>query len=171
MITEEYRRILEQEHAKKPWGTMAYMMGETIDQWRRRVGTEQVLDYGCGSNHGYRTWLNEQNISIDLQEYDPGIAEYSKWPEPADLVICIDVLEHVEPQYVDRVLDHLKILAGQAVLLTVTTTLAKRVLSNGWNAHISTHNPTWWQREFESRWRTHKIHVMPDGVRFWGWRL
>ena len=45
-------------------------------------------------------------VRIDYRPYDPAFPEYGE-PRGADLVCCIDVLEHIEPDLLDNVLDDL----------------------------------------------------------------
>jgi len=53
--------------------------------------------------------------------YDPVFPEYGE-PRPADLVCCIDVLEHIEPDLVDNVI---------LELARVTTNLGLESSDNG----------------------------------------
>ena len=55
------------------------------------IDTNSILDYGCGkAQHHPENW--------NAYKYDPAFPKYEKKPETGrkfDLVICIDVLEHL----------------------------------------------------------------------------
>ena len=43
-------------------------------------------------------------LTFEIKEYDPAIPGKDSLPEPADIVVCSDVLEHIEPNYLLNVL-------------------------------------------------------------------
>lgn len=102
------------------------------------LGCESILDYGCGKG-GLRGMLGER-----VRNYDPAIPEWSALPEPADLVVCRDVMEHVEIDCVDNVLAHIAGLAAKAALFIVVCRPSSKVMPNGVNAHITVRPRKWW---------------------------
>jgi hypothetical protein len=68
---------------------------------------------------------------------------------PADVVVCNDVLEHVEPEHLDEVLKHMASLAKKAIVLTVATVPAVKTLADGRNAHLIVENARWWYTKLE----------------------
>jgi hypothetical protein len=91
-----------------------------------------VLDYGCG-----KQTLARALPGIAVRGYDPAFTELSATPTPADLVVCGDVLEHVEPAHLDAVLDDLMRCTKRMALLVVATRPARKTLPDGRNAHLS----------------------------------
>ena len=81
---------------------------------------------------------------LPIQNYDPAVPEYSKPPAPADLVVCTDVLEHVEPEMLDGVLDDLKRLTLHYFYGEIAIVPAKKTLADGRNAHLTVHPIGWW---------------------------
>lgn len=67
--------------------------------------------------------------------YDPVFPEYGN-PEKADLVCCIDVLEHVEPEYIMETLVGLKDLTNILSFLTIHMGPPGKFLDDGRNAHL-----------------------------------
>lgn len=63
--------------------------------------TRSVLDYGCGKG------LLADKLPFPIWEYDPAMPGKDGVPRPADLVICINVLEVVEAGFLDNVLGDL----------------------------------------------------------------
>ena len=79
-----------------------------------------------------------------VQCYDPGVPEYADPPTPAEMVVCIDVLEHIEPELIDDVLDHLEELTESFLFATVHTKPAGKKLPDGRNAHLIQKPAEWW---------------------------
>ena len=79
-----------------------------------------------------------------VQCYDPGVPEYADPPTPAEMVVCIDVLEHIEPELIDDVLDHLEELTESFLFATVHTQPAGKKLPDGRNAHLIQKPAEWW---------------------------
>ena len=87
------------------------------------------------------------NIDIDL--YDPGYKEYSNLDENKtyDIVICIDVLEHIPVEDIDYVLNRLSNFSEKYIFLNVGCYSAAALLPNGKNAHINIQPPEWWYEQ------------------------
>lgn len=102
---------------------------------------ETVLDYGCGQGQ----FGNEMRMmGVDVAEYDPAIRGKEASPEPADLVMCTDVLEHIEPDKIDGVLAHIRSLTRNVAFFVIHTKPASKNLPDGRNAHILLRSPRWW---------------------------
>lgn len=123
------------------------MVGEIIDN----LEINHLLDYGCGHNVSLQTTLKPKR-PFKYQCYDPGVPQYAGDPEPAEFVVCIDVLEHIEPDCLEDVLDHLESLTQQILFATVHTGPAGKVLPDGRNAHLIQKPYEWWLPKFTERW-------------------
>ena len=114
-----------------------------------------ILDYGCGQS----IFLDCLNLGydVDLHRFDPAISAYATLPpEKVDLLISIDVLEHIEDAELDRAISAMRAACHHA-LIVVDTNAANHTLPDGRNAHVSQHNKDWW-RERLSR---HFDHLEP----------
>jgi hypothetical protein len=60
------------------------------------------------------------------------------------MVVCTDVLEHIEPENVDDVLDDLQALTRRVGFFVIATRPAKKILEDGRNAHLIQHGLDWW---------------------------
>lgn len=130
LLTENYRQQLAWMHRKhKSFGAGSRHRKERI----LSLGYGDILDYGCGKG-----WLGAS------KKYDPAIQEFSGDPEPADLVVCTDVLEHVEPELLDDVLKHIASKMLRAGYFTIGCAPAAKKLPDGRNAHLIVKPPTWW---------------------------
>ena len=102
-----------------------------------------LSDYGAGKQNLLRG-LNELGISgFDYFPYDPAFPEYGE-PKPADLVCCIDVLEHIEPDFLDAVLDDLRAITVNRGFFSVNPNPAMKFLADGRNAHLIQEPASWW---------------------------
>ena len=79
------------------------------------------------------------------------------------MVACIDVLEHIEPLYLDSVLDDLKRLAEGIAFLSVHTGPAIKVLSDGRNAHLIQQPMEWWLPKIWERFDIQTVQIMDNG--------
>ena len=92
----EYVKQQEKLHAKGNYGVTAQKYGQMVSQIIDKLELDTLLDYGCGSNLSLTQTL-KPNRQIQYQGYDVGVPEYAEPPVPAEMVTCIDVLEHIEP--------------------------------------------------------------------------
>ncbi|MDP3720782.1 MAG: methyltransferase domain-containing protein [Acidobacteriota bacterium] len=116
-----------------------------------------VLDYGCGQGT-LATAIRAKHPALVCREYDPAIPGKNALPSFADLVVSTDVLEHIEPDRLDTVLDHMRSLARKAVFVVVATRLASKTLADGRNAHLIVEPGGWWHARTQARGFT----VIPD---------
>jgi 2-polyprenyl-3-methyl-5-hydroxy-6-metoxy-1,4-benzoquinol methylase len=150
LIRDSYRKEQEALHAKGNYGTASLKYGAVISNLVDTVKADTLLDYGCGSMRSLLKVLNPERDLVYMG-YDPAVKEFSK-KEPCDLVVCIDVLEHIEPDLLDNVLDDLMMLAKKWAFLTVHTGPAVKVLSDGRNAHLIQKPASWWLPSLMKRW-------------------
>lgn len=108
------------------------------------------MDYGCGSNLSLTKTLKPER-DIRYQAYDIGVPEYAGEPTAAEMVTCIDVLEHIEPEYLENVLDHLEELTEVVLFASVHMGPAGKTLDDGRNAHLTQKPPEWWLPKFMER--------------------
>lgn len=160
LLTDAYRNEQEILHAKGNYGTASLKYGDLVSKLVDGSGAETLLDYGCGS---MRNLAKVLNCDVLYQGYDPGVSEFSKDPDPADLVVCIDVLEHIEPDCLDSVLDHIKAKAKHLAFVTVHTGPAAKTLSDGRNAHLIQEDERWWLPKLLARFRLLKFQPSPSG--------
>lgn len=151
LLTEAYREEQRILHSRGNYGTASLQYGGLVTDLLNQSGAKTLLDYGCGSMQNL-TKVIRPNHDVEYRGYDPGVSEYSGDPEPADLVVCIDVLEHIEPECLDSVLDHLKTLSPVFMFATVHTGPAVKTLSDGRNAHLIQEPPKWWLPRLMERW-------------------
>lgn len=163
LISDEYKALQVKAHEDKPdWGRAAVANAENILNFCNHYGTKTLLDYGCGKQR-----LRDRMAphGIEVIGYDPGIPGLDTAPKPHDYVVCIDVLEHVEPECVDDVLDDLLRVTNKVGLFTISTIPANTTLADGSNAHRTIQPKEWWVEKLTRRFNV-TVVVEPDGGAF-----
>lgn len=108
-------------------------------------GRKTILDYGCGR----RTLAARLGPAYRITHYDPAIPEFAASPVPHPIVVCTDVLEHVEPAYLDAVLADLRRCTLERAFIAVALGPSSQTLTDGRNAHLLQEPPGWWQWKIE----------------------
>lgn len=163
LISEEYRKEQERLHAKGNYGVASIGFAPLVAEIVNRLKIGHVLDYGCGSMTNLIKTIKEKNLiqkEITYQAYDPGVEKFAGDPVPAELVCCIDVLEHIEPECLDDVLDHLEELTDTLAFLTIHTGPASKTLSDGRNAHLIQQPLEWWLPKIWERFEIHSVQMV-----------
>jgi 2-polyprenyl-3-methyl-5-hydroxy-6-metoxy-1,4-benzoquinol methylase len=142
----DYRKVLESTHEGSKWGNGGKHHIATVMEWGGVLEAASILDYGCGRGSLKKVLLHDGHIhpEFDIREYDPGVPKKSRMPAPADLVVCTDVLEHVEPDYLNTVLQHIFDLSLKGAYLLISCRPAKTILADGRNAHLIVQSHEWW---------------------------
>jgi hypothetical protein len=150
-ITPEYLELNRLLHANGEYGVSGTRWAPHVLQIADMLGTRDILDYGCGQ----RTL--EKSLGFPIRNYDPAIAGLDAPPAPADVVVCTDVLEHIEPECIDEVLDDLKRLMLQGGIFVIANRPAKKFLPDGRNAHLIQQGRAWWLPRISRRFAIHQI--------------
>jgi len=137
LISQEYQKLNERFHVEREdYGTSGRHYADrvmTLAAKLSETGPATILDYGCG-----KATLCESLPQFRVHNYDPCIPEYAARPESAyDLVVCTDVMEHVEPASTVEVLADIASYAARAIFFQIATRPAKKELPDGRNAHIN----------------------------------
>ena len=77
--------------------------------------------------------------------YDP--TNDQPLPDSVDMIMSFDVLEHVEPEFIDITLVDLKNRCNKIMYHLIACHPAKRVLDDGRNAHLIIETPDWWKNK------------------------
>jgi hypothetical protein len=145
LITEQYRALQKDLHEKYDYGK-GVDAEECAGVVRGHFGPKNtVLDYGCGQGHLGRLLRPD----YDVREYDPAINGKHHEPEAADVIVCADVMEHIEPECLDSVLGHIRTLARRAVIFVIATGPSNKVMADGRGAHLIVEGADWWVPKLE----------------------
>lgn len=180
-ISDAYRALNVALHKSQPgFGGSGHKWAGRVLKLADELDAHSILDYGAGKGtlgvalvklydptsdmcdtcEAERSSLPFRR-ELTLAEYDPAIAGKDGLPDPADLVVCTDVLEHVEPAYLDDVVRHVLLLADKAALVAVACRPGKRPMADGTLEHRIVENADWWHR----RLRKHAAFVEVPALR------
>ena len=131
-------------------GRHAALVMKLAENIAKEVKFVSVLDYGCGKSYLAKA------LPFPIAEYDPAIPGKEQSPRPADLVCCLDVLEHIEPDHLDAVLDDLRRCTKRIALFVIHTGPSHKTLPDGRNTHLIIDGETFWRQKVE------QFFVIPD---------
>lgn len=158
VISDAYRIQQQALHATGTYGTASIKHADTVTQIINNAKVTHLLDYGCGSLLNLYKHIKPAH-KLTYQAYDPGVPEYSDPPVPSQMVACIDVLEHIEPEYLDNVLDDLVRVTESLLYCTIHTGPAGKTLSDGRNAHLIQQPLQWWLPKLIERFDVSSVGV------------
>jgi trans-aconitate methyltransferase len=103
-----------------------------------------MLDYGCGKG-AILSHLQNKYPNIKIEGYDPAVVMFDKISrQNYECIFSNDVLEHIEPDHIHKVLKHINELSTKYLWLRIDTVPARKVLPDGRNAHLIIENIDWW---------------------------
>lgn len=169
LISDNYRDQMAQLHESREdygkfsgirWAMPTHLLLTQLAHAQNVRPVEiSVLDYGCGKGE------LRLHLPHGVKCYDPGVAKYAvhpredgyprgvtAWPDgvpPYDIVVCTDVLEHVEQEATRDVLEDLRQLTDHFLLLNINLRPAAKTLPDGRNAHINLRTWPEWKRTLE----------------------
>ncbi len=147
MISDRYKKLLESVNGKENFGkrkNLPKFLEELINQHN----PDSILDFGCGVGSLINT-LRIKYPQKNIQGYDPGNINFinSFDNQIFDLVISTDVLEHIEPEFLDETLEFLKNKSKRFYHL-IALEPSRVVLPDGRNAHLIIETADWWKEKF-----------------------
>lgn len=146
LITVAYIEEQKILHKDPAYGAGSHRYVHLLANIIKREGCKTVLDYGAGKGTLAAEMLK---IGIKVDEYDPCVPGKENGRFPADLVTCIDVMEHIEPQCIDHVIFDLRRMTLKCLFLDIATKFDKhRWLTDGRNSHQVVEDDEWWKRQF-----------------------
>ena len=149
LISEAYRRQQEKLHANPDYGIASLEFVSLVASLVNKLRITELLDYGCGKGRLMHALQGKVENNLKIQCYDPAVPEFSTMPGPMQMVVCIDVLEHIEPEKLDLVLDDLRRCTKQVAYLVIHTGPSRKVLPDGRNTHLIQQSPSWWRGRLE----------------------
>ena len=167
--TPEYAQLQRLLHAEGAYGVTGKNYIPTIfhgvAQLAKRLPNVSVLDYGAAQGDTMRAVRDHLWLPPNVTDhcYDPFVDDAAREPEPADFVICTDVMEHVEPECTWAVLDHIQALTKRIVFFSISLKKANKVLADGRNAHVNLRTSEFWLREIQRRFVMSEAKVSNDG--------
>ena len=157
---QEYRRVSLGEQ------TVLYML-----EHMSLTASSHLIDFGCGTGRGGALVHKTTQCQVTLLDFvghclddtvKASLAEQSgritfqqvDLEEPiaikAAFGLCADVMEHIPPQAVEKVLNHI-LMAANHVWFQISTTDDQMGALIGEPLHVSVHPHAWWRAHFTKR--------------------
>lgn len=144
LISEYYLKENQRLHEDVGgFGVGGYKWLPVVTKMVEHHGIKTLLDYGCGKGTLKRKYPGK----LDIREYDPAIPEKASMPEPAQLVVCTDVLEHIEPDLLDNIISHIESVTEVMVLFGIATRPSDKYYSDGSNVHVIIEDDYFWRNK------------------------
>lgn len=138
-ISDNYLGYLKLCHReKKNFGNQSAKWAFSVREICKKLNTADVLDYGCGNAK------LANNLCFEIKSYDPAVEKYEDGREAADVVVCTNVLEMVEPDHIGQVLDDIRSLTNKVCFFVIATVRSKDCLPDGRNKHLTVNDANWW---------------------------
>jgi FkbM family methyltransferase len=159
LISDEYRKLNARLHDDNPlYGTSGTKYVDTVLRLAKQMETTSILDYGCGKG------LLAKGIPFPIWEYDPAVPGKDESPRPADVVVCTDVLEHIEPEHLSSVLSDIARCTTKVGFLVIHTGPAQKTLPDGRNAHLIQQPAKWWEKKLGKFFDVAKVLTVGQSV-------
>lgn len=166
-ITEKYREMQQNLHKNKDYGIASISFAPIVAKIIQSFNVNSLSDYGAGKKN-LKKALDLKGINLDSYfPYDPAFPEYGE-PSSADLVCCIDVLEHIEPELIDNVILDLVRIVTHIGFISIHMGPAAKFLEDGRNAHLIQKPTSWWLAKFINHFEILQLsshQIMGNG--FW----
>jgi len=147
MIAERYTEIHRQNPAFGSSGIECPVRRAFLVELARLQGLGVVtsfFEYGCGKGKLIEA-IRQRFPGSRVEGYDTAVPKYKSYPnERFDVVLCLDVLEHIEPSDISDCLSRLRKSTAKICLLLIDHQLATQWLSKHENSHVNLAPPDWW---------------------------
>lgn len=163
-ISPEYLEQQKLLHQNPNYGVASLQYATLVVDMLDQTRAKSVSDYGAGKCNLRKKLHELGRTDIEYFPYDPAFPEYGP-PKQADVVCCIDVLEHIEPAYLQAVLQDLERIVIKIGLLTIHCGPAVKTLPDGRNAHLIQEPASWWLPRLCEHFEIAHLQSEPNG--FW----
>ena len=127
VITPQHLEEMKKLHQNPVYGISGKKHKDVVQKLAESLNTRSIMDYGCG-----KATLGAK-LPFPIWEYDPAIPGKEGVPRPADLVVALNVVEHVEPEMLDNVLGDLVRCSKVCVFAVIEAVKSK----DWWNEKLN----------------------------------
>ena len=148
LISDHYREQNALLHKKmSKFGSNGWKAGDKIRSLATKYAATSVLDYGSGKGT-LKEYLAGKKSPLVVYQYDPGMNIDER--QVCDIVLCRDVLEHIEPECLDEVIQDLHRLTAKVMYAVIATSKSGDALPDGRNAHLIIQPGHWWEKKLST---------------------
>ncbi len=168
MISDDYKKQIRQ--TREGWADWGSSAAKNQSPFLRYVNRDKnihdILDFGAGTGSFGKFVRDAQaggilRKDVTVHEYDPSVEFISKLPERRfDLIVSNDVMEHVEPEYVDETIKW-QLAHSWRQYHHIDCNETRDRLPDGRDVHLTVRPPHWWLEKYTSRpdWQLMEYHV------------
>lgn len=142
-ISAEYLKLQTELHKNPNYGVASLSFSPAVAEIIKNNAIKTISDYGAGKKNLLVGLSQLGVVPEEYYPYDPVFPEYGS-PRAAELVCCIDVLEHIELESLEAVLQELASITTYLGFFSIHMGPAAKVLSDGRNAHLIQQPSSWW---------------------------
>ena len=159
LISKEYKEKIAAFHKKRNWGNaFEKNVPNLVHKYMALSQSNSLLDYGAGCGAFKKQMdIEYPNAKFNIHEYEPGIVGKDEDPPVCDATVCFDVLEHIEPNKIDNVLQHMCDKTNKWAYVVICCVPAMKTFPDGQNLHLLIREPKWWLEEFKYDWNMFDI--------------
>ena len=162
LISSKYLALQRELHKNQHYGVASIGIASEVKDFFEAGKFKSISDYGAGKRNLFYTLTQLGLKNFNYYPYDPVFPEYGP-PKASDLVCCIDVLEHIEEEFIENVLDDIRRITNKVGFFTIATGPAIKVLADGRNAHLIQKPPNWWLLKMCKRFEIEHLQKNPNG--------
>lgn len=163
-ISPAYQAQQRHLHQNPDYGVASISLAPLVREVLLATKANSLCDYGAGKQHLHHALRALGQGELAYFPYDPAFPEYGA-PRPAELVCCLDVLEHIEPDFLPAVLGQLHGLTLKHGLFSIATGAAMKLLPDGRNAHLIQQPSSWWLPRLCQHFEVVQLQPLAEG--FW----
>jgi len=165
-ISKEYKKMQKELHLNSDYGSASIHFATIVSEILTVYQGKSLCDYGAGKKRLAEALKELNNLPELYFPYDPAFPEYGE-PKKADLICCVDVLEHIEPDFIDNVIADLSSITTKHCVCTVNRAPAQKILSDGRNAHLIQESTSWWLEKFVKHFEVIQVTQLKAAHGFW----
>lgn len=157
MISEEYKKQIQHIQRREKFHS-SIVKYHAVKNFIETYQPASLLDYGCAQGGLLDTIkIDFPNIN-PLDGFDPAVPKFEIIKEQSyDCIISNDVIEHIEPEFLDQTLEGMQDLFERYAWFIIACYPAKKTLPDGRNAHLIVESPDWWINKIKSIFTKSKI--------------
>jgi|ETNmetMinimDraft_21_1059911.scaffolds.fasta_scaffold184022_2 2-polyprenyl-3-methyl-5-hydroxy-6-metoxy-1,4-benzoquinol methylase len=173
LVSKKYKEKLVAFHRKRNWGNGAPPNAASIVyKYMAITRSNSLLDYGAGygafkqaiKKYQLSTNYRQHRLDLNVHEYEPGVVGKDEDPPICDVTVCFDVLEHIEPNKIDNVLQHIYDKTRKWAYVSICTVPARKTFPDGQNLHLLVKESSWWLEKFKSNWDMLEVTITTGHV-------
>jgi hypothetical protein len=158
MISEEYKNILKTLYQKRTFTEKNFWYDDFKKFLSDEIKPNSILDFGCSHGASLKKIKEDFSYIQKIHGYDPGVEEYEEKPKHVyEYLLCTDVIEHIEPEYLEETLSYIDSLFTRKAWVIIACYPAKKKLLDGRNAHLIIEDSEWWIQTFNKNMLSSKI--------------